>query len=393
MNRIVPIVVTAAFLFSAVMMSLKAQPNPAMPMANAPQSQAGPKTAEQVFKNIQVFKGIPADQLIPTMQFIAASLGVECDFCHVERVFDKDDKKPKQIARKMVEMMVAINADNFDRHQQVTCYSCHRGRAHPFAIPAVTGDPTETVASINSLAGPTMAPSEPPPSDLPTADQLLDKYAQAAGGASAIDKITSRVMKGTIDFDGKSFPIDVYCKAPDQRISYTHLAQGDSVTAFNGHEGWLAMTGRPPREMHGSDLEAAAIDADLHLATHLKEMFSHAEVRGTEKIDDHPAYVLVGKREGKPSMLLYFDEQSGLLIRMVRFADTAVGLLPTQIDYADYKESDGVKVPLRWTLSRAEGRFTIQMSDLQQNVPVDESKFAKPPAPEPQKSGGPADSH
>lgn len=393
MNRIAPIAVAAAFLFSAVMMSLKAQPNPARPMANASQSQAAPKTAEQVFKNIQVFKGIPADQLIPTMQFIAASLGVECDFCHVERAFEKDDKKTKQTARKMVEMMAAINADNFDRHQQVTCYSCHRGNARPFAIPAVEGDPTETVASINGLAGPTMTPPEPAPSNLPAADQLLDKYVQAAGGASAIDKITSRVMKGTIDFEGKSFPIDLYCKAPDQRISYAHLPQGDSVTAFNGHEGWLAMAGRPPREMHGSDLEAAAIDADLHLATHLKEMFSHAEVRGTEKIDDHSAYVLVGKREAKPSMLLYFDEQSGLLVRMVRFAETAVGLLPTQIDYADYKESDGVKVPLRWTLARAEGRFTIQINDLRQNVPVDESKFAKPPAQEGQKAEGPAGTH
>ncbi len=392
MNRIASVVVLTAFLFSGVMIALSAQPNPVAQTANPPQSNQGTKTAEQVFKNIQVFKGVPADQFIPTMQFIAASLGVECDFCHVQGAFEKDDKKPKQIARKMVEMMVAINADNFDRHRQVTCYSCHRGNARPLAIPAVMGEPADTVASINSLAGPTMAPPEPKPSNEPTADQLLDKYVQASGGASAIDKIISRVMKGTIDFSGKSFPIDVYCKAPDQRISFTHLPQGDSVTAFNGHEGWLAMAGRPPREMHGSDLQAAAIDADLHLPTHLKGMFSQVEVRGSEKVEDHTAYVVFGQREGTPAILLYFDAQSGLLIRMVRFADTAVGLLPTQIDYADYKENDGVQVPLRWTLSRPEGRFTIQISEIQQNVPVDESKFAKPPAPEGQKSGGPTGS-
>lgn len=383
MNRIAPILVTAIFVLSGVMASLKAQGSP------AGQTQTGPKTAEQVFKNIQTLKGVPADQLIPTMQFIAASLGVECDFCHVQGAFDKDDKKPKQIARKMMEMMFAINADNFDRHRQVTCYSCHRGSARPIAIPAVMGDSAETAAAVNRLAGPSMAPPEPAPSGLPSADQLLDKYVEADGGSAAIDKITSRVMKGTIDFSGKSFPIDIYSKAPDQRISFTHLPEGDSVTAFNGHDGWLAMTNRPPREMHGSDLEAAAIDADLHLPTDLKTMFSHAEVRGTEKIDDHTAYVFVGQREGKPPILLYFDQESGLLVRMVRFADTALGLLPTQIDYADYKESDGVKVPLRWTLSRPEGRFTIQVSEIQQNVPVDESKFVKPPAPEP-KTGGPA---
>ncbi len=388
MKQVPAIVVTAAFILCGVIIGVKAQPRPVAQMAAAPQSQAGAKTAEQTFKNIQVLKGVPAEQLFPTMQFIAASLGVECDFCHVQGAFEKDDKKPKQIARKMIEMMYAINADNFDRHREVTCYSCHRGSARPLAIPAVSGEPADTVAEVNTLAAPSMAETETKADAGPTADQLLDKYLQAAGGEAAIDKITTRVMKGTIDFGGKSFPIDIYSKAPDQRISFTHLPEGESVTAFNGHEGWLGMTGRRAREMHGSELEAAAIDADLHLAAHFKQMFSHAEVRGTEKIDDQPASVLMGQREGKPPMLLYFDEQSGLLVRMVRFADTALGLLPTQIDYAGYKENDGVKVPLRWTLSRPEGRFTIQISEIQQNVPVDDGKFVKPPDPEPAKSGG-----
>ena len=86
----------------------------------APAQSAGgtPKMAEEQFKNIQVLKGIPADQLIPTMQFVAASLNVECTFCHVEHQFDKDDKKPKQIARKMMQMEMAINS-NKDRKSVV----------------------------------------------------------------------------------------------------------------------------------------------------------------------------------------------------------------------------------------------------------------------------------
>src|SRR5580700_248368 len=98
---------------------------------------AGPKKAEEQFKNIQALKGIPADQVFPAMQFITASLGVECQFCHVEGAFEKDDKKTKQTARKMMEMMFAINKDNFEGHREVTCYSCHRGNAAPQAIPAV----------------------------------------------------------------------------------------------------------------------------------------------------------------------------------------------------------------------------------------------------------------
>ena len=335
------------------------------------------KKAEEQFKNIQVLKGIPAEQLIPTMQFISASLGVECEFCHEPKAFDKDDKKPKQTARKMMEMMFAINKDNFEGHREVTCYSCHRGNAHPQAIPAVA---TEQAAAAQPQHGEAEATQKDGKENSgPTADQLLEKYVQALGGSSTIDKITTRVMKGTIDVGGKSLPIDIYCKAPDERISFTHMPEGDTVTAFNGHEGWLGMPGRPIREMHGSDLDGASIDANLHLATQLGKMFTQMRVRGTEKIGDQEAYQVIGQREGKPPIRLYFDQQSGLLLRLIRYGDTALGLLPTQIDYADYRDVNRLKVPYRWTLARPGGLFTIQVSELQQNVPVDEARFVKSP--------------
>jgi|SRR5579871_85855 len=335
-------------------------------------SQSGNKKAEEQFKNIQVLKGIPAEQLIPTMQFISASLGVECDFCHVQGAFEKDDKKPKQTARKMIEMMSAINKDNFEGHRVVTCNSCHRGSRDPKAIPAVMGE--EPAHEAEPEMGEAKA-SGPP------ADQLIDKYIQALGGAAAIDHVTSRIMQGTIGFGEKTFPIDIYCKDPDKRISFTHMPDGDNVTAFDGHQGWLGVTGRPSREMRGSDLDGAAIDADLHFPTHLKQMFSKLETRGTEKIGERETYFVVGEREGKPSIHLYFDQQSGYLVRMVRYGDSALGLLPTQIDYADYRDSGGSKTPFQWTLSRPGGRFTIQVNEIQPNVPVDDSKFVKPPAP------------
>lgn len=341
---------------------------------------AAPKKAEEQFKNIQVLKGFPAEQVFPTMQFITASLGVECEFCHVQNAFDKDDKKPKQAARKMMQMMFAINKDSFDGHREVTCYSCHRGSAHPAAIPAVLAD--EPARAMGEPHGMESAPksTETKSSDAPPAEQLLDKYVQAAGGEAAIGRVHSRVMKGTIDFSGMSLPIDIYAKDPLKRISFTHMAEGDNVTAFDGRQGWLGMSGHPLREMHGSDLDGAGIDADLHLATHLKQMFRETRTEATEKIGDHEVYVVVGQRDDKPPIRLYFDKESGLLVRLVRFGETALGWLPTQIDYADYSDVDGVKVPYRWTLARPSGRFTIQVNELKQNVSVDDSKFAKPPA-------------
>ena len=371
---------------SVVMRVAKAQSG-GVPQAAA--TAAGPKKAEEQFKNIQVLKGIPADQLIPAMQFITASLGVECQFCHVEGAFEKDDKKPKQTARKMMEMMFAINKDNFDGHREVTCYSCHRGSTDPVGTPLVMTEEPK----------PAMSTGEAKPEEKkgeagdakeasgPATDQLFDKYLQAVGGAAAIEKITSRAMKGTITFGDRNVPIDIYSKDPDKRISFTHTPDGDSVTAFDGHEGWLGFPGRPVREMHGPDIDAAAMDADLHFAAHLKGMFSEAQVRGTEKIGDHEAFLVIGRREGKPPLRLYFDEQSGLLVRLVRYGETPLGRMPTQIDYADYREAGGVRIPFRWTLARPGGRFTIQISEVKENIPVDDAKFAKPPAPPEEKKG------
>ena len=346
--------------------------------ARAAAPQGSEKKAEEQFKNIQVLKGVPADQIFPTMQFITASLGVECDHCHVQGAFEKDDKKPKQTARKMMGMMFAINKDNFEGHREVTCYSCHRGHADPVGMPPVMTE--EPNAGIGEARKPE---AESKPASGPSPDQLLEKYVAAAGGSAALDKISSRVMKGNIEFGGKEFPIEIYSKDPDKRISFTHMPEGDSVTAFDGHDGWLTMTGRPPREMQGSDLDGASIDADLHLSTHLKQMFTEMKFESTEKIADHETNVVVGRREGKTPIRLFFDVQTGLLVRLIRYGETALGRMPTQIDYADYRDANGVKVPHRWTLSRPGGRFTIQVSDLQQNVPVDEAKFAKPAPPPP----------
>ncbi len=335
---------------------------------------AGSKTAVQQFKNIQVLKDIPADQLIPAMQFITASLGVECQFCHVEGAFEKDDKKPKVTARKMIEMMIIINQDNFDGPREVTCYSCHWGSTDPVATPLVMT--AESKPGMNEVRN----AEEGIEAKGPKADQLFDKYVNAVGGGAAVDKITSRVMKGTITFGDRNLPIEIYSKDPDKRASFTHMSNGDSVTAFDGHEGWLGFPKGPVHEMHGPDIDAAAMDADLQFSVHLKVMFSEAKVEGMEKIDGHDAYLVVGRRDGKTPLRLYFDEQSGLLVRLIRFGETPLGRLPTQIDYADYRESGGVKIPFRWTLARPSGLFTIQVTDVKQNVPVDDAKFAKPPA-------------
>jgi len=332
--------------------------------------------AEEAYKNIQVLKGVPADQVIPAMQFISASLGVDCEDCHVERAFDKDDKKPKQTARKMIQMMLAINKDNFNGHREVTCYSCHHGAADPVGTPLIADEEPkpEPHGAMNDGGANPVA--------LPTADQLLDKFVQALGGADALGKISSRVQKGMLTgFGGRQLPVEVFAKAPDKRLSVMHLLMGDSITAYDGRVGWLGNPGRPLREMSGGELDGAKLDADFYFPLHVREVFSRLRRQGTEKVGDQDTDLVVGANPGRPPVRLYFSEQSGLLVRLVRYAETPLGRNPTQIDYADYRDVDGVKVPFHWTIARPGGRFTIQVDQIQQNVPIDDAKFAKPPEP------------
>jgi len=344
-----------------------ATPHPAAPQAPASQPT---RTAGQQFKNVQVLKDVPADQLISAMQFITASLGVDCEYCHVERAFDKDDKKPKLAARKMMEMVANINKENFDGHREVTCNSCHRGAAHPMAIPAITSDTKPMM-----MAGGEAIPASEPPN----AEDLLDKYLAAEGGTSALKKIMSRVQKGTITaFGDQQFPIEIYSQAPDKRFSVTHFKQGDSITAYNGKDGWLQTQARV-HVMNAQEKAEAHIDADIAFAANVRTMYAKFTTRPGEQIDGHDTWMVVGRTEGQPPLRLYLDQKTGLLVRMVRYTDSPLGYNPTQIDYSDYRDADGVKVPYQWTLARPGNHFTIKVTELQQNVPVDDAKFVPPP--------------
>jgi hypothetical protein len=327
------------------------------------------KTAEQVFKNIVELKGTPADQLLPAMQFISSSLGVDCAFCHVQGKMDADDKGAKKTAREMMHMQAEINKASFRGQTQVTCYSCHRGSTRPVNTPPVQD-------SDAPAAHPTSAP--PSQGQQLTADQILEKYVAAVGGADAIRKITSRAQTGKILTGGSETPIEVLTKAPNKRIAITHASSGDSYTAFDGTAGWLGSAGRPAREMSPAESMASGLDAEFALPLRIKEIFPQLRRGRPEEINGVACEVLNAGGPGRLPVRFYFDAKTGLLVRLVRYAVTPLGRNATQIDYADYRENDGVKTPQRWTLSRTNGRFTIQIAEVKNNVPIDDAKFAKP---------------
>ena len=341
--------------------------------AQAPASEAG-KPAEQVFKNIQTLKGVPADQVQPAMQFISNSLGVECEFCHVQGAFEKDDKKPKQTARQMIEMQMAINKGHFKDRREVTCYTCHHGAHDPVSVPIIAEEEPKRPEAVTGIV------AAPAPG---AAERIIDKYLEAVGGGEALQKVLSRVQKGTITFGGQQFPLEVFAKAPNKRISIVHTPNGDSITAFDGHAGWLGNPGeRPPRDMTAEEADTVNLDATFYLPLEIKKMFTQFRLPGpsADKIAGHFVHQVIGVRQGKTPVRFFFDKESGLLLRTVRYAETPLGRNPIQVDYTDYRSEGGVKIPFQWTVARPLGRFTINVTEVQQNVPVEDKKFEKPAA-------------
>jgi len=176
------------------------------------------------------------------------------------------------------------------------------------------------------------------------------------------------------------YPIEVYSQAPNRRISVAHPQGRSSVTAFNGEVGWLSI----PNGVHmmtAPEREAASIDAQMYLPARLRNLYKEFRVRPGEEINGRATYLVLARDTNMPLLRLYFDQETGLLLRQIRLMETPLGRNPTQIDYADYRETDGVKIPYQWTLMRPNGSFTIKVDRVLQNVPIDEKLFV-PPSPE-----------
>jgi hypothetical protein len=344
-------------------------------------AQPQPQMAEQVFKNVRVLKGIPVDQFMATMGFFSASLGETCTDCHSAESGGSwakyaDDNPRKETARRMIGMMNAINKTYFAGKREITCYSCHRGVERPDVTP-----------NLADLYGP---PPSKEPDELreplgktPSADQILDKYVQAIGGAERLAKLTSFVAKGTYQgYQDEKYPVDVYAKAPNQISTVIHTTAGDSATTYDGRTGWIAgpATERPVSllELTGGDLTGVKLDAAIWFPAQIRQALTQWRPASSATIDGRDMQMIQGSSDGRYPVNLYFDAKSGLLARMVRYDESPVGLNPTQVDYADYRDVAGVRMPYRVTVTWLDGKSSTELSEIQPNVPIDAARFTRP---------------
>lgn len=375
-GRISPILFSAALLLGICVSSASS-----VGVAAQQSSPSQPLLTDQVFRNIQALKGIPVDTFFDVMGMFASSMGEDCTFCHSkEAVFRHEafaDETPRiRRARQMIAMMNGINSANFGGRSMVTCFTCHRGSNTPVTSPKLAlqyGEPEDDPNVINF-----------PPETRPAAAEVLDKYLQAVGGVAQLTKLTSFTAAGTysgFDTDHKEIPVDVYAKAPNQRAWIVHMQDGDSYRVFDGTNGWWVGPDAPaPETLTSGNLDRYRLEALVAFPARIKEAFKSWKV-GRTAIDGRPVQIVQGLNPPLLPVNLYFDTKSGLLVRLVRWNATPVGPVPTEINYDDYREVAGVKMPFTWTVSQTYMQMTIKLSEIRPNVPVDAARFAKPAVP------------
>jgi len=217
----------------------------------------------------------------------------------------------------------------------------------------------------------------------PAVDEIFDKYLQALGGRAQLATLTSYAAKGTstpFGDAGKGYPSEVYAKAPDQLATIVHQQEGDMARTFDGREGYflLPLTVVEEYPWTGGALEGAKLEAELAFPAQIKTTLSNWRVGFSTTVNGVDVRVVQGTGAAGMVATLYFEKESGLLVRLIRYSNSAVGRVPTQIDFSDYRAVAGVMMPFKWSYSWLSGRDDFVLTDVQPNVAIDHAKFSKP---------------
>lgn len=390
----------------AFVASLTVRANAGAAQQGAPPRPPEPgETAGHYFKNVQVLKDVPADQFLLTMQYVAASLGVQCNHCHVQGANDRDDKETKKTARQMIKMVNTINDTQFEGRSVLSCASCHNGRAKPLRTPPLVSEMTaEESARARAARGrgfgggrgegggrggeggragqPGRGQMEPPAPAKPTetVDQVVAKYVQALGGRQALENVKSRIMAGTITSrDLQSFPVTVQEKSTGEYRIEIASQPNATIRAFNGKTGWtVGGFNNQVRDLAGFQLQQALRLADLALALRINERYDGLSVSRYADVDGKAAIVLTGRPQADVTEQLFFDRESGLLLRRSVTTRTGLGELPEQIDYSDYREVNGVQMPFAVRHATWNNLAIEKFVDVKVNAQIADEQFARP---------------
>ena len=386
--------------------------------AQAPQQPAAPAdqgpSAKDKFKNIKVLN-IPASQLRDTMEYFTAALGTNCATCHVvgpNPDFAADDRRAKDTARKMIQMVDAFNA-NPDKIVTLTCATCHHGkeqaeRTPPLAVemtPAEAAAAADRAAQFAARAGgpggpggqppagpargagpagapgaaPGGAPGQPgrggPPRPTESLDDVLNKFVQAIGGPDAVAKAKTLVIHGTqTTRDLVTTPLTVEEKSSGEFRSVADTKPNPLTRVSDGKNAWVQV-GQNARDLEGVQAAQVARSSEL-LLLNLKQRYPNLQVGRYGNVDGVDTISLQSRTPAVAEQF-QFERQSGLLKRRTITTPTPYGALVEQVDYSDYRDVDGVKLPFQVKYTSWNAVTTQKIADAKVNATISDADFAK----------------
>jgi hypothetical protein len=327
------------------------------------------ETAAQRFKNIKVLNDMPADQLGKVMNMMSASLGVNCAFCHAsnDQDFEKEGFEHKDTARKMIKMVFDLNKSQFGGRPEINCNSCHNGKSHP--------QPSFPLTPV------TVSDARPKqPEKKPTVDEILTKLETALGGRAILEKMSSRQVTAIrMEHDGKtSEPETKWFKGNKY---YAETVYGKTVVAegFDGTKAWKSAN-KIAIDLKPDEAEQLKREAELFSPANIKSVYPKMEFRSLEKIDGREVYLVTATTAGNVRERLYFDIQSGLLVRRTASTPTVFGNYVYQVDYSDYKMFNGVNIATKVRYAMPNISWTTKVVDIRNNVHIEDNRFALPAA-------------
>lgn len=312
--------------------------------------------AENAFKNIVSFKGSKASDVIPAMEFMSASLKVDCEFCHTaDRA--SDEKNPKKSAREMIAMQREINKSNFGGRNQITCATCHAGHIRPINLPPVEGVEVRARRS-----------AEVKPVD------VLAAYGKAVGADNA-KSISGLRLQGTSMTAGGKSPIEGAYSSGKFTFT-TKSAKGDDRQGFNGTLGWVT---REKQILSFPLMYARPFVNQKLIFMGPDSLPKLSNLSGaTAKIGDKNMVIVSGTDADKTRVTLYFDKQTSLLSRTMFSYPSVLGNTAQTNDYSNYRKVNGVLLPTKVVNHSTEGDSTQEFRSIRVDNSIDATVFDPP---------------
>jgi photosynthetic reaction center cytochrome c subunit len=324
---------------------------------------------EATRKNIKALQGLPESQLFLAMNFISDSLGVHCDYCHVKSadkwMWASDEKPQKAVGLTMIRMVLAMNKEHFDGNRKLTCYTCHRGSLQIATLAPLP--PHDFVKERAAIV----------PRPVPSPAEIVARYRSAIG--TDAEKVRTMVMTAAVDRAAGASNVEIVIEQPDKMLITATTEKGVAKQALAGSSGWVLSDGKLttlPAEAIAAVRNSAATFVPVKFA----EDVSRLRNPRIERAGDRDAYAVDVVDDADTTRTYFFDIQTGLLVRRRTTKQTMIAPLSEQVDFDDYRDVGGVKLPflIRSSDVASYDTTTRTFTAIRTNVAVDRAIFDAP---------------